>query len=145
MDLDDILGGGKSAPSAKWPTVGTKVIGQITGEPKAMPVREFVKGKPGEQLFFQGKKVVRQSDLNLNLPYDPVPQVLIPITTQDGEELSLWMEGEKLKALKKAIREDGVPLKRGGMIAVEFHAEDDSGGAPYPKKLYRVQLKAPKE
>lgn len=143
MNLDDVLGGGKSAPSAKFPTVGTKVVGQITGEPKAMPVREFVKGKPGEQLFFQGKKVVRQSDLNLNLPYDPVPQVLIPITTQSGEELSLWMEGEKLKALKAAIREGGV-LARGGMIAVEFSKEEDTG-APYPKKFYTVQLKAPKE
>ena|SRR5688572_10288033 len=140
MDLDSILGGAKSAPSPKFATVGDKVVGQITGDPKAMPVREFVKGKPGEQLFFQGKKVVKQSDLNLQLPFDPVPQVMVPITTKDGVEYTLWMEGEKLKALKLAIRESGVALKVGNMIAVEFSEEVDTG-APFPKKHYKVQLK----
>ena len=144
MDLDDILGGTKAAPSPKFLEVGDKVVGIITGTPKAMPVREFVKGKPGDQLYFQGKKLVRQSDLNLQLPFDPVPQIMIPIKTQDGTELTLWMEGEKLKALRTAIREDGVRLAEGGMIAVEFSSEEDTG-APFKKKFYKVQLKAPKE
>lgn len=144
MDLDSILGGVKSAPSPKFLAVGDKVVGQITGDPKAMPVKEFVKGKPGEQLFFQGKKVVPQRDLNMQLPFDPVPQVMVPITTKEGVEYTLWMEGEKLKALKAAIRESGVALKVGNMIAVEFSEEVDTG-APFPKKHYKVQLKAPKE
>ncbi|HEY6020850.1 MAG TPA: hypothetical protein VIY48_13410 [Candidatus Paceibacterota bacterium] len=141
MDLDDILGGKKSAPSPKFDKVGTKVVGQITEEPKAMPVYDFVKGKRGDQLYFQGKKLVRQSDLNMQLPFDPVPQVVIPITTKDGIEYTLWMEGEKLKALKQAIRESGVSLALGVLIAVEFFEEEDTG-APFPKKHYRVQLKA---
>lgn len=141
LDLDGILGGGKSAPSPKFLTVGTKFVGQITGQAKAMPVREFVGGKPGEQLYFQGKKVVKQSDLNLQLPFDPVPQVMIPVTDRDGKEWTLWMDGEKLKALKLAIRTGGVGIDQGNMIAVEFSEEKDTG-APFPKKLYAVQLKA---
>lgn len=144
MNLDDILGGTKSAPAPKFDKVGDKVIGQITGEPKAMPVHEFVKGKRGEQLYFQNKKLVRQSDLNLQLPFDPVPQIMIPCTRKDGSEYTLWMEGAKLKALKAAIRESGVSLTLGVLIAVEFSEEEDTG-APFPKKHYKVQLKAPSE
>lgn len=143
MNLDDILGTKKSAPSPEFLTVGDKFIGVQIGEAKAMPVREFVKGKPGDQLYFQGKKVVRQSDLNLQLPFDPVPQVLVPVQDRDGNEWSLWYEGEKLKALKLAIRTSGVALGEGTMHAIEFSEEKDTG-APFPKKLYTVQLKAPK-
>lgn len=140
LNLSDVLGGGKSAPSPKFTNVGDKFVGQITGEPKAMPVREFLKGKPGEQLFFQGQKVVKQSDLNLQLPFNPVPQVMVPVTDRNGTEWTLWLEGEKLKALKLAIKNDGVGLAQGNMIAVEFSEEKDTG-APFPKKLYKVQLK----
>lgn len=142
-DINDELGGTKTPPGVKFETIGTKHVLKVDSVRK-VAVREFVKGKPGDQLYFQNQKLVKQSDLELQLPYDPVPAWLVVGTTKDGEPASLRLEGERLKATKKAIREGG-RLVSGGMIAIEFHAEDDSGNAPFPKKLYNVQLKAPKD
>jgi len=144
-DIDDVLGGGKKLPSINelLDKLGDKVVGQIISDPKVMQCREFVMGKPGEFIFFQGKKVVSQSDLNLQLPYEPVNQVVFNIQTKDGKQYTAWMDKEKLKALR-AARKRGEVLAKGGMIAIEITEEKDSG-TRYPKKIYTVQLKAPKE
>lgn len=144
-DIDDVLGGGEKLPSinSMLEKLGDKVIGQIISEPKVMQCREFVMGKPGEFLFFQGKKVVNQTDLNLQLPYEPVNQIVFDIQTKDGKRYTAWMDKEKLKALR-AARKRGEVLAKGGMIAIEITEEKDSG-TRYPKKIYTVQLKAPKE
>lgn len=140
-DINDELGGSSIPSQVKFEKVGDKHIIKIDSVRK-VPVREFVKGKPGDQLYFQNNKLVRQSDLVLALPYDPVPAWLVIGELKDGTRVSLRLENERLKATKKAIREGG-RLVEGGMIAIEFSAEEDTG-APYPKKLYSVQLKAPK-
>lgn len=142
MDLDDILGGGKKAPkSFPFDKVGDKVILQLTEDGKAMPVKEFIKGKPvGEQLFWQGKEIVKQSKLNLGLPFNPVPQILLIGKTKDGTEYSIWADGEKLKALKAAVRETGIRPVAGVLVAMELSEEEDTG-AKYPKKYFKAQLK----
>lgn len=142
MDVNDILGGKKIPSQVKFETKGTKHIIAID-EVKSVAVREFVKGKPGEQLYFQSKKKVRESELNLALPYEPIPCILVIGKVKDGTEVSLRLEGERLKAARQAVRDGGV-LAVGGKIAIEFYDEDDSGNAPFPKKLYKVQLQAPK-
>ena len=139
-DVDDILGGTKTPPGLKFETVGTKYILLITEPPKSVPVREFVNGKPGERLYFQSQKKVRESELNLNLPYDPIPAILVVGETKDGEARSLRLEGEKLKAARKAVREGG-KLVEGNMIAMEYSADDPDSKGPFPKKLYTAQIK----
>lgn len=139
-DVDDILGGTKTPPGLKFETVGTKHILLITQAPKSVPVREFVAGKPGERLYFQSQKKVRESELNLNLPYDPIPAILVIGQTKDGAEASLRLEGEKLKAARKAVREGG-KLVEGNMIAIEYTEDDPNSKGPFPKKLYAVQIK----
>lgn len=143
-DINDILGGGEKLPSINslLKDLGDKVVGQVMTDPKSMQCREFVMGKPGENIFFQGKKVVTQSNLQLNLPYEPVTQWVFDIQTKDGKRYTAWMDKEKLKALRTAIK-SGQRLVKGGMIAVEISELKDSGTA-FPKKLYNVQLKAPK-
>lgn len=145
MDIDDVLGGGESLPSINslLKEKGDKVVAQIISDPKVLQCREFVRGKPGEPIFFQGKKVVPQRDLNLALPYEPVPQVVFDVQTKDGTRYTAWMDKEKLKALR-AARKRGEVLAKGGMIAVEI-TELEENGTANPKKLYTVQLKAPKE
>lgn len=144
-DIDDVLGGGEKLPSMNnlLDKLGDKVVAQIISDPKVLQCREFVGGKPGEFLFFQGKKVVNQTDLNLQLPYDPVNQIVFDIQLKDGKRYTAWMDKEKLKALR-AARKRGEVLAKGGMIAIEITEERDSG-TRYPKKIYTVQLKAPKE
>lgn len=139
-DVDDILGGTKTPPGLKFPTPGTKHIMLVTEPPKSVPVREFVNGKPGERLYFQSQKKVRESELNLNLPYDPIPAILLIGQTKNEEAVSLRLEGEKLKAARKAVREGG-KLVEGCMFAMEYTADDPESKGPFPKKLYAAQIK----
>lgn len=143
-DINDILGGGEKLPSINTllKELGDKVVAQIMTDPKPLQCREFIMGKPGEPLFFQGKKVVTQSSLNLSLPYDKVIQWVFDVQTKDGKRYTAWMDKEKLKALRAAIK-SGQRLVKGGMIAIEITELKDSGTS-FPKKLYTVQLKAPK-
>jgi hypothetical protein len=137
-DINDELSGSKTPPSVKFEKVGDKHV-ILVASVRKVPVREFVKGKPGDQLYFQGQKLVRESDLVLQLPYEAVPAWLVVGELKDGTPVSLRLEGERLKATKKAIREGG-RLEENGMIAIEFSEEEDTG-APYPKKKFVVQLK----
>lgn len=138
-DINEELGGRKTPPGVQFKTIGDKFIIKIETVRK-VPVREFVKGKPQDQLYFQSQKKVRESELNLQLPYEPIPAYLVVGKLKDGTDVSLRLEGERLKATKKAIREGG-RLVENGFIAIEFTSEDDSGGAPFPKKFFEVQLK----
>lgn len=140
MELDDLFGNSEKLPTPKFEEVGDKVILLLTEDAKPMPVREFKGGKPGEQKFWQGNKVVLQSDLNMQLPFRPVVQLLIKGKTKDGTKMALWADGEKLKAIKAAARESGVRPVGGAMLALEFIEERDTG-APYPKKFFKAQLK----
>lgn len=144
-DINEALSGGEKLPSINslLNELGDKVIGQIMTEPKAIQCRNFVGGSPNELLFFQGKKVVAQSDLDKSLPFDPVMQWVFDIQTKEGKRYTAWMDKGKLKALKKAIREGGRCVK-GGMIAIEI-TELIPNATSNPKKIFTVQLKAPRE
>lgn len=144
-DIDDFFGSSEKLPGiAKlFNEVGDEIKAQITSDPKVLQQREFVGGRPGENLFFQGKRVVRQSDLNLQLPYDPVNQVVFDVTLQGGERRTAWMSKDLLRALKAAARKDGQPRK-GGMIRIKL-IELKENGTANPKKIYEVALKQPKE
>lgn len=138
-DINDELGGRKTPPGLKFETVGdeyTVLVEQVS----KVAVREFVKGKPGEQLYFQGQKLVKESDLQLQLPFEVVPAWLVIGKLKDGTEVSLRLENERLKATKKAIREGG-RLEAGGMINIKFSDEEDTGTA-FKKKLFEVKLKS---
>lgn len=141
---DDIneLGGSNIPKGVQFPSIGTKHV-ILVDEVKKVPVREFIAGKPADQLFFQNRKKVRQSDLNLQLPFEPIPAWLVVGQLKDGTPVSLRLESERLKATKKAIR-DGGRLAAGGMIAIEYVSDDPDSTGPFPKKLYAVQLKGPK-
>ncbi len=139
-DVDDILGGTATPPGLKFETVGTKHIILVTEQPKSVPVREFISGVPKERLYFQSQKKVRESELNLQLPYDPIPAILLIGQTKGGDAVSLRLEGEKLKAARKAVRAGG-KLVEGCMFAIEYTADDPDSKGPFPKKLYEAQIK----
>lgn len=141
----NMLGTSSNIPDGlKFPSVGTKHIMTIDSI-QEVPVREFVGGRPAEQLYFQNQKPVRQSELNLQLPYQPIPAFLIIGRQKDGTEASLRLEGERLKAARKTIREKGIGLQAGGKIAIEYHMDDPNSKGQFPKKLFRVSIQAPKD
>jgi len=139
-DVDDILGGTATPPGVKFENVGAEHKVLITEPPKSVPVREFVSGVPKERLYFQSQKKVRESELNLQLPYDPIPAILVIGQNKAGEAVSMRLEGEKLKAARKAVREGG-KLVEGSIIAMKYYADDPNSKGPYPKKLYQSQIK----
>lgn len=139
-DVDDILGGSATPPGVKFPEVGTKHIILITEPPKSVAVREFVNGVPKERLYFQSQKKCKESELNLQLPYDPIPAILVIGQNKAGETVSMRLEGEKLKAARKAVRAGG-KLVEGSMLAMEYTADDPESKGPFPKKLYEAQIK----
>jgi hypothetical protein len=141
-DINDELSGSIVPKGVNFSTPGTKHVILIKSVAK-VAVREFVDGRPAEQLYFQNQKKVRQSELNLQLPYEPIPCWLVIGTLKDGKEVSLRLEGGKLKAAKAAIREGG-RLVVNGMIAIEYSGDDPESKGNFPKKVYVVQLKAPK-
>lgn len=137
------------APKEKLPgissllnKVGDKVVAQILTDPVEMQVHEIKNKKRGEPLFFQNKKLVTQSSLNLSLPYDKVTQWVFDVQMKDGKRYTAWMNKDLKKALIAAIK-GGQRLIKGGMIAIELIELKDSG-TDFPKKIHTVQLKEPK-
>lgn len=140
FDLEELgLGGGKKYPEAfKWVTIGDKVVGEVFEAPEKKPVYEFVgKGKQGEQLFFQNSKRVKQSELVLGLPFEPVPQLVIQVRTKEGKEYTLWVKGKMFKELRAAVQAAGA-FRIGSKVAIEFTGVDT---ARSNEKQYRVQVK----
>lgn len=144
-DIDDILGGGKSAPSLNLDTEGQEVKFMVTGKPRSSQERKFVgKGKIGPLMFWQANKPTEEGNLNPQLPYQPMKQIITPVRLQDGTDATIYWSGEKLKALKKNIRETGERLAEGSMGKLKLSELKDTGGAQ-PKKLYEAVIKSPKE
>lgn len=143
-DLDDLLGTAKAAPQPKLTDKGDTFVGRVNGEPKVIPVKEFVKGKPGDQLFWQKNKPTRASDLDRDLPFEPMKQIRVPVVDQNGDEFTIYLEGHKLKMAKQYLREHPEErLTEGSMIKVWIDDLDTSYSIP--KKIWGVVIKAPKE
>lgn len=121
---------------------GDKSVAQIMTDPTELPCHAFANGQRGEALFFQNNKPVPQSALNLSLPHEAITQFVFDVQLKDGTRYTAWMDKYKRKALIAAIR-SGTPCLKGGMIAMEL-TELVNVGTAAPRKLYEVQLKAPK-
>lgn len=144
-DIDDILGGGKSAPALNLDEEGQEVKFIVTGKPRSGQERKFVgKGKTGPLMYWQGGKPTEEDKLNQNLPFQPMKQIITPVRLQDGAEHTIYWSGEKLKALKAAIRNSGERLAEGSMGKLKLSELRDTG-APSPKKIYEAAIKSPKE
>lgn len=143
-DLDDLLGTAKAPKQPKLNDVGDTYIGRVVGDPKVMPVKQFVKGVPGETLFWQNRKPVVQSQLDKNLPYEPMKQIWVKTVDQQGDEYSIYFEGDKLKKLRAYLRENpDERLADGSMVKLWVDDKDETFNIP--KKLWGVVVKAPKE
>lgn len=144
-ELDELLGGGrKAAPQPKLTEKGDTFVGRVTGDPRVMNVREFIKGKPGDNLYWQKKKPTRESDLDRNLPFEPMKQIVVPVEDQNGNEFTIYLEGDKLKKAKAYLRENpDERLAEGSMIKVWIDDLDETYNIP--KKIWGVVIKAPKD
>lgn len=110
---------GEKSEALKFPTLGTTHRGTISKEPKVIETEDKF-GKNGGR---------------------PVQKLLVTLTIE-GTEYALWVQGQMRQAIKEAIDAAGRGLAVGGVLAVKY-AEDKDTGKPQPMKVYRAKYEPP--
>ncbi|MEV0608094.1 hypothetical protein AB0I61_17185 [Polymorphospora rubra] len=124
---------GTGSKTAKFPTVGTSVTGQIVREPEVGQQTEFGTGKP--------------------LTWDdgrPRLQLIVQVQTtarEDAEDdgvRSIYVKGKSLtNAVRDAVRKSGAPgLEVGGTLTVTYIG-DGKADRGMPPKLYTATYTRP--
>jgi hypothetical protein len=134
---NDFLVGGTTVVAAKWPTVGHKVEGTITGWQWPIQKTDM---DTGELLWFEGKKIVKDSDLKNRAAARPANQMLLdiqfpadsaelgktwetnqyipkPVADDDGMR-RIYISGELQKALGEALKAAEAVLEEGAYIEI---------------------------
>jgi hypothetical protein len=127
VDANDLLMGG-GAPSAKFPVVGTTVVGTITEQPEVQQVRDFSTGEP--QFWNDGK---------------PKQQIVVTLGTQerdpqindDDGTRRIFVKGGMVKAVREAVKRSGAKgLEVGGRLEVTYTGDGERKGNLNAPKLY---------
>lgn len=132
-EAEAFLTGGSSLVAAKWPTVGAKVEGTVTDW--QFPVQK-TDMDTGELMFFEGKKLVKESELKRPESARPAMQMLIDLqceatgitwksnqyikeTVEDDDGMRrAYVSGELQKAIGDALKEAGAALEKGAYLQV---------------------------
>lgn len=134
MDVNDLINSG-GAPTAKFPTIGTKHVGRIVAT-KVQQATEYGTNTP--KTYDNG---------------DPIMEAVITIATDehdadidnDDGTRALYAGGAMLAAIRAAVRAAGASgLEIGGTLAVLYDSDGTPSKPGYnPPKQYRAQYVAP--
>lgn len=138
-EADSFLTGGSTMVAAKWPTVGSVVEGTLTSWEGPVQKTDM---SSGELLFFEAKKMVKESELKgnpatarkamelrLDLQCEPTgitwktnQYIEEPVPDDDGMRRA-YVSGEIQKAIAKAKEEAGTegapaPLEAGAYLKI---------------------------
>lgn len=135
-----------AAPSAKFPTPGTRVGGRVTQDAREAQQRDFDTGAP---LYWQvdGTRSTNQTD-------QPALQLVIEVQTDqrdpdvedDDGVRSIYAKGDMLRAIREATRSVKVrQIRVGGQLHVEYTGDEPlpKGKRGKPKKLYTATYTPP--
>ncbi|MGI5443359.1 hypothetical protein ACQEV4_40295 [Streptomyces shenzhenensis] len=132
MDANSFLMGGGGAPTAKFPTPGTTVGGQITEPPTLEQQRDI---KTGEKKFWKDG--------------DPMMQLVVTVQTDqrdssiedDDGRRRIFIKGQMKNAVADAVRTAGSKgLEIGGTLWVRFtHELPPTGVGMSPPKQYEAK------
>jgi hypothetical protein len=128
------MGGG--APSVKWPTVGTKVVGEIV-ETATTQQTDFDDGSPK---FWKDGSPKMQAVITLQTDErDP------DVPDDDGKRRLFVSSWRMRDAIRDAIKTAGARhLEHGGKLAVQYTSDGvDEAGTGNPPKIYTAQYKPP--
>lgn len=132
------LGSGSGAPAAKFPTVGTKVAGEIVEVLPERQAREYKRdpSDPDIPKTFKDGSPVMETPIIVQLD-----DGFTPLRDSDtGRRGFYCQKGSGLyKAVAEAARKAGEEPKPGCYLEVEFVAEV-SGKGNVPKKVYAAKL-----
>src|SRR5262245_30044715 len=130
---DLIMGGG--SPSAKFPTVGTKIVGEVTATDTGQQ-RDY---KSGELKTWPDGNPMMQAIITLQTD-DRDPD----ITDDDGRRRLFVSSRNMREAIKDAVtKANARVIEIGGKLAVQYTGDGEATGAGNPPKLYVAQYKKP--
>ncbi len=124
------------APSAKFPTKGTKIGGRVTGDAQEIQQRDF---DSGDLLFWDDGKPRMQLVVTVDAG------ITDPTIPGDDGERSIYVKGQMLQATRDACRRARVKAIVEGCFFEVTYIDDEplpKGKRGYPKKLYEVVVKA---
>lgn len=108
---DDFFAGGN--PSARFPTVGSFIVGEITRVGERMQQRDFTTGEPK---FYKGT-----TDPIWQLPIDVQTDQRDAEIANDTGVRTVYVKGQMQKAFRTALRQAGVSGPRvGGRLKVTY-------------------------
>ena len=120
-------------PSAKFPTIGTTVKGNVTAA-EVTQQRDFDSGQPK---YWDDGSPMNQIEITISTDErDP------DIEDDDGTR-KLYVKGQMLKALRSALQATGSKsIDPGDMIAVQYASDGEAKKRGFnPPKQYSVQVK----
>ncbi len=135
---NDLLMSGGGTRWAKFPVVGTVVIGRIISEPEARQQTDY--DDPSKRLFWDNGDPKMEVVVNVQLPHGFTPE-----DDEDDGVRAFHMRGNMANAVRDAVKAAQAPgLEVGGTLAVTYTGDGESKAARKAgPKLYRAQYTRP--
>lgn len=112
--------GGSSSPSVSFPEIGASVTGVVNKVDERADT--FPDGTP--KTWPSG---------------DPMNVYVFNLTTDDGD-VSLWVRGNMVTAIREASRAAGITTVIGQQLTVQHHALGEKKPGKFPAKLFRAKF-----
>lgn len=127
IDVDNLLSPSSGAPALKFPDIGTTWKGTVVDK-AARQQTDFTTGDP--KVWPNG---------------DPMMEVIITLTLDDGDEGRLFVRGQMLAAVRQAVAAAGATtIDVGGRLAVKFEKEEPNKNPRFNAvKIYVAQYEPP--
>ncbi len=139
-NYNDLLGGGKSIPTASFQGQFPIVWQGVVLEAAKRPAYEYDPSKPGNrgaQKFWPDGNPVEDLWITLQTEVRTSPD-------DDGRRVLVLDSKNKLTAVQDAVRESGADFEKGGRLLIEWYGVDPNGKNPQnPPKLYRARYQGP--
>lgn len=115
MKLNEIMGGGDKVPVVNLKVEGEAVAGVITDIKTDAPVFDFV--SKNQKFWVDGKPQPVKKEEAAAAGYNPVHQIMITITKEDGTSARIpFNSKDEREALKTAIADAGGEINLGDTI-----------------------------
>jgi hypothetical protein len=130
--MDLLLGG---APAAKFPTIGTKVVGKVLSQ-KKQASKDMQTGKP---------KTFENGDPMYEIVFTLATDERDPEIEDDDGTRRVFARGQMLKAIGQALRKAKWSKELvGGTLGIKYAADGEPAARGFsPPKLYQAMFEPP--
>jgi len=135
MDGNDFLMGG-GAPSARFPTKGTRIAGEVLATPETRQQTDMATKAP---------KFYKNGDPMMSVVVRIQTDIRDPNIPNDDGERRCFVKGRALKALRETVKAAGAKrIEPGGFFSMTWtDSLLPTGGLPEGEKVYRFEYTPP--